>query len=483
MNTTSTTVSAAQIDARIDRLPSDASLWSWVLRISLGGFLEVYDLALTAPLSPLLVKAGIFQKDVAGTFGFHDLATFSFVTLAGLYVGSLGFSSFADRYSRRTVFVTSMIVYSVASVMMSLQDTAAGVFLWRFLAGVALGVELVVVDCYLGEISPKALRGRVFSLSKFLQMCAIPVASGLAFGIGSDVWLGIAGWRWVSFLPALGAVVVLILRRGIPESPRWLAARGRLQDADAIVTAIESRMRADGRTLPEPQPVAASAPSSGIRWRDLFQLPHRPRVLMLIVATSTSSIGFYGFAHWAPTLLEHQGVSTHKSLLYTTLIGVAYPLAPLLASLFSDRIERRLQMALSALLISGLGLVFSQVSTPAAWLASGVLMVLFSEMKSTAAHTYRAELFPTAIRSKAVGFVYSFSRLTAALSGYLIATVLALAGVTGVFVCLALLMCFSAAVTLVWGPKTLGRSFEEIEDPRPRRTQRIVALEHRNSIS
>src|ERR1700716_2576925 len=131
---------------------------------------------------------------------------------------------------------------------------------------------------------------------------------------------------------------------------------------------------------------------------------------MLIVGTSASSIVFYGFAHWVPTLLEAQGVTVTKSLLY---------------------------------------------SSPPIWILLGVLLTLASEMNSTAVHTYRAELFPTHIRAKAIGFIYSFSRLSSALSNFIIGFMLLKTGVQGVFVFLALVMAVSIIVITVWGPRPL----------------------------
>jgi putative MFS transporter len=186
---------------------------------------------------------------------------------------------------------------------------------------------------------------------------------------------------------------------------------------------------------------------------------------MLIVGTSASSIVFYGFAHWVPTLLEAQGVTVTKSLLYAALIGVAYPLSPLIASLFSDRLERKWQIAITGLLVVLFGQLFARQQSPRIWILLGVLLTLASEMNSTAVHTYRAELFPTRIRAKAIGFIYSFSRLSSALSNFVIGFMLLKTGVQGVFVFLALVMAVSLSVIIVWGPRTLGQSLDEIDMP------------------
>jgi putative MFS transporter len=186
---------------------------------------------------------------------------------------------------------------------------------------------------------------------------------------------------------------------------------------------------------------------------------------MLIVATSASSIVFYGFAHWVPTLLEAQGVKVTKSLLYSALIGFSYPLSPLIASLFSDRLERKWQIATTGLLVVLFGQLFAHQKSPPMWILLGVLLTFASEMNSTAVHTYRAELFPTHIRAKAIGFIYSFSRLSSALSNFVIGFMLLHTGVPGVFVFLALVMAVSISVISIFGPRTLGRSLDEIAMP------------------
>lgn len=461
--------STLDISARLDRLPGNPMLWSWVGRLSLGGFFEIYDLALTALLSPLLVGAGVFRAGSDGLLGYPDQASFAFLTMLGLFLGALGLSGVADRYSRRSLFMASLLWYSAATLMMALQSTASGVCLWRFVASIGLGLELVVIECYLAEITPKRLRGRVFAVSKSVQVCAIPIAGFFAHAAGTEGWLGMPGWRWVALAPVAGALIVLLIRRSIPESPRWLEARGRQREANIIVRKIERYVeQRSGQPLPPPERIASvQPPQRHARYADIFQPPHRRRMLMLIVVDCASSIAYYGFAHWAPTLLEHQGVNITRSLLYTAAIGLAYPVAPLIGALFADRIERKWQVAIVGVLGAVFGLLFARQDSAAMWIVCGVLLTIAIEIKSTAAHTYRSELFPTHLRAKAVGLIYSFSRLAGAASSYVIAFVLLRSGVPGVFAVIITLLLLSVAVILRFGPRTRGLSYEEINDDLP----------------
>ncbi|MES2258064.1 MAG: MFS transporter [Pseudomonadota bacterium] len=460
--------SSNDISVRLDRIPGNARLWLWIGKLSLGGFFEVYDLALTALLSPMLVAAGVFQKGAGGMFGMPDQATFAFLTMMGLFAGAFGFAGVADRYSRRRLFIASLLWYSVATAMMAFQTSALAICTWRFIAGIGLGLELVVIECYLAEITPKHLRGRVFSISKFVQMCAIPVAGVFANVAAPHVWFDMPGWRWVALAPAIGGVVVMLIRRGLPESPRWLAANGHAAEAARIVEELEQYVLASGGTL-RPQAALQTAASPAPQQRaatyaDLFQRPHRRRVFMLLAVDAASSIAFYGFSHWAPTLLAHQGVELRHSLLYMAAIGIAYPCAPLIGALFADRIERKWQVAIAGVAGAAFGLLFARQDSGAMWILFGVLLTIAIEIKSTAAHTYRSELFPTHVRARAVGFIYSITRLASALSSYLIAFTLLQFGVSGVFTLITALLLFSAMVILSFGPRSRGRAYEEITD-------------------
>src|SRR5262249_10234282 len=139
---------AADITARLDRLPQSPAIWRLVILISLGGCFEYYDLLMTGYISPGLIKAGIFSS-AGGWFGLPDQAFFASVTFAGLFVGTIAFAQIADRFGRRSVFVFSLLWYAAATLMMAVQNTSLGIDIWRFIAGVGVGVELVTIDTYI----------------------------------------------------------------------------------------------------------------------------------------------------------------------------------------------------------------------------------------------------------------------------------------------------------------------------------------------
>ena len=244
---------AAEITARVDRLPSCWEFWRLIVLLSLGAAFEMYDLFQTAYLSPGLLSSGVFRAGEKGLFGLTDQASFAAATFAGLFVGTIVFGSVADRFGRRTIFTYSLLWYTAASIAMGLQHTNVGVDLWRFISGLGIGVELVTIDAYISELAPKRLRGRAFAVNQSVQFLAIPFVAMVSWILVPRSPFGIAGWRCVVFLGSLGAIAIWFIRRSIPESPRWLAQQGRLEEADRVMTDLEAKGRSEyGRELPPP---------------------------------------------------------------------------------------------------------------------------------------------------------------------------------------------------------------------------------------
>src|SRR5580698_3361388 len=254
MSATVPSPSAGAILARLDRLPATRHIWTMVVLLSLGGMFEFYDLFFTGYVVPGLVRAGLLANVSLAIFA--GPAAFVAATFGGLFIGTFVFGYVADRYGRRTIFTWSMLWYSATTVIMAVQTTGTGVCLWRLIAGIGIGVELVTIDTYLAELMPKEMRGRAFAINQAIQFCVVPVVALLAYLLVPQAPLGIDGWRWVVLIGSAGAVVVWFLRRGLPESPRWLINQGRLHEAEQITSTLENNVRGDlrGAALPEPAP-------------------------------------------------------------------------------------------------------------------------------------------------------------------------------------------------------------------------------------
>lgn len=432
-----------------------------MLLLSLGGCFEYYDLFFTAYIGPGLVRSGLFSSTSASFFGFSGLASFVAATFAGLLIGTLVFGYTADRSGRRLIFTCSLLWYSVATVVMAFQNSTGGILAWRIIAGIGIGVELVTIDTYIAELVPKELRGRAFAFNQILQFCAVPIVAFAGWWLVPLRPLGLDGWRWVVLIGAAGALVVWVIRRGVPESPRWLIAHGKLAEADRVVAAMEARVKADfGKPLPAAIPMANEETKG--TFADVLRPPYLKRTLMLLVFHFFQTIGYYGFASWVPTLMIAAGITTTLSLRYSFLIALAAPLGPLLAMGLADRFERKWQIVASAICIAVFGLLFAEQRSPALLIACGVMLTCSNNCMSFAFHAFQSELFPTRVRAQAVGFVYSWSRLSAIFSSFLIAFFLRDFGVIGVFGFIAVSMLAVVLSIGIFGPRTRGLALEQI---------------------
>lgn len=164
-------IRAAQVSARIDRLPAVATIWRLVALLSIGGFFELYDLFQTAYISPGLIRDGIFATGNQGVFGFSDQAAFASATFLGLFLGASLLSPLADRFGRRAIFTFALVWYTVATVLMGIQSSALGIICMRFLVGIGLGIELVTIDAYLSELVPKRMRSSAFAFAFSYSSC------------------------------------------------------------------------------------------------------------------------------------------------------------------------------------------------------------------------------------------------------------------------------------------------------------------------
>ncbi|WP_206958356.1 MFS transporter [Trinickia acidisoli] len=438
-----------------------------VILLSLGGIFEFYDLFFTGYVAPGMIHSGLFKPESLGFFAalgplkVAGFGTFVFSTFIGLWVGALVFGQIADRFGRRMIFTWSLIWYIVCTAIMAFQTTGLLLNLWRFAAGIGIGIELVTIDTYISELIPSGERGRAYAVNQVITFSAVPVVAFLAYILKDTQPLGLDYWRVVILIGSIGAAVVWFLRRNIPESPRWLAHHGRLAEAERIVADIERRVAAEkGITLATPQKIQPEKGGAG-SLVEALRPPYLKRTVILSIFNMAQVIGFYGFAAWVPTLLVSRGVHVTASLAYAFVIALANPFGPMLGVWFADKIERKTQIILSLLTMGIVIVLFSQASSTPLLIALGVLFTLAANVMSYAYHGYQAELYPTRIRARAIGFVYSWSRLAAAFAGLVIGILLHGYGVQGVAAFIGVSMLVAIAMTLL-GPRTQGLALEKI---------------------
>jgi putative MFS transporter len=232
-----------------------------VLLIGLGSFFNLFEIALGSFLGVLLgAQWSLSTLDRSMIIG---------ALFLGEMIGSIVLAPLADRFGRRLLFQVNLLTYAVLSLATAFAPNLGVFLVLRVVTGIGLGAELTLVDTYLSELLPRARRGRYVAWSYTLGLLAVPVAGGLAKAANTTI-AGVAGWRWLLVIAASGGLAVWLLRRGLPESPRWLepdrhrdrepSARGRptrpvVRTAGRITRTAPYRRPAARQQVPTPDGV------------------------------------------------------------------------------------------------------------------------------------------------------------------------------------------------------------------------------------
>src|SRR3977135_767758 len=449
-----------EISRRLESLPRASYLWGLVILLSLGGWFEVYDLFFTGYIAPALKRSGLLATTTQAFFGFSGIGAFVAATFAGLFVGTFFLGFLADKFGRRFIFTWALLFYTAATVVMACQTTSGGVLLWPFIAGIGIGVEIITIDAYITELVPSWMRGRAFAVNQAVMFIAVPVVAFLSWWLVPLSPYGVDGWRWVVLIGAAASMVIWILRLYVPESPLWLARHSRIEEANRILATLEGK---GGTDTARPAKAADKAPARAttqVAFADLFRAPWLSLVVLFMVFNFCQAFGFYGFANWVPTLLVEKGITVTKSLQYSFIVAFAYPIAPLLAASFADRFERKWIISGACVAIIAFGMAFSQFTEPALLILCGVLLTAANMTMSYAYHAYQTEVFPTSVRARASGLVYSMSRISAMFSGFIVAYVLREAGVNGVFGLITTAMVLVIIAIATFGPHVRGKPLD-----------------------
>ena len=450
-----------EISRRLESLPASSYVWRLVILLSLGGCFEIYDLFFTGYIAPGLNRSGLLTTTTQAFFGFSGIGAFVAATFAGLFVGTFFLGFLADRFGRRSIFTFALLGYTAASVVMACQTTSGGLLLWRFIAGIGIGVEIITIDAYITELVPSWMRGRAFAVNQAVMFIAVPDRRVLVMVAGAAIALrhrrlALGGFdRRGRQHGDLDAAALRSGKSALAGTP-WQGRRGRQDHAKAGSFSE--------RFIGAPQGAARRGPCAAADERPifptLFRPPYRSLVVLFMVFNFCQAFGFYGFANWVPTLLVEKGITVTKSLQYSFIVAFAYPIAPLLAASFADKLERKWIICGACAAIIVFGMAFSQLTEPALLILSGVLLTASNMTMSYAYHAYQTEVFPTAIRARAAGLVYSMSRLSAMFSGFIVAYVLREAGVGGVFGLITTAMVIVIVAIALFGPAVRGKPLD-----------------------
>lgn len=453
------------ISARLDRLPILAAHRFAVFVIGLGLFFDAYDNFLASTISAVLRQEMSLDR--------NELNLLLGSAFIGQFLGAIVMGRFADRVGRRPAFMINLAIYSFASLAGAFAPNAMFLVITRFIAGIGIGAEYALADSYLSDLLPKNARGRLISWAYTVSFFAVPLVGLLGrwltpHELDLGAIHGFEGWRILFLIGALGSLPVWFVRRGLPESPRWLESRGRYAEADAITSRFEQQARDAGHILDEPDTtlrLAPPAPKQTVRQLlgQLFRPPLRRRTTMLWLLSTLEVFGYYGFGAIAPLVLAAKGFDVVTSLGYVALIYLGYPVGAALAIPIVERIERKFLVIGGAAAMAGFGLWFGFADSTEAIVISGFMYSVASNLFSNAYHVYLADSYPTRIRATASGAAYSLSKLTTGALPFILLPVLDGHGSGAVFAVVAVAMGLLMLTVALLGHRSTGRSADELD--------------------
>jgi MFS transporter, putative metabolite:H+ symporter len=438
------------IAARLERLPLTSYQRGLFAIVATAWFFDSMDLgALTFVLGPIRQSFGLSTSE-AGL-----LSSMSFL---GMFIGAASAGILADRFGRTRIFQVSMIFWGIGSVLCGLAPSVQALAAARILLGFGMGMEFPVAQSMVSEIIPAKQRGRYIALLEGFWPLGF-IASGLL----SYVVLSIADWRWVFILQGIPAVFVLIVRRYVPESPRWLASQSDAAGADRVMSQIEAKVsqQLNGAALPAPVPQSVEAPRSrGLS--TLFAGGYARRTAMLWCLWFFALLGFYGLTTWLGALLQAKGFPVTKSVFYTILISLAGIPGFLTAAWAVEALGRKPTLV-GALLGAAIACYFyGGAANQTQLIVAGLCMQFCTFGMWSALYTYTPELYPTPVRATGTGFASAIGRIGSLIGPSLIGFILPAAGQSGVFALGAGAFTLAALVVLALGEETKGRTLESI---------------------
>ncbi|WP_082965209.1 MFS transporter [Mycobacterium sp. ACS1612] len=288
---------------------------------------------------------------------------------------------------------------------------------------------------------------------------AVPALGFLSLSLNDRSVFGFEGWRVLLLIGAIGAVVITALRRGLPESPRWLASVGRVDEARDALRAFGSDQDPNctvetHESTPAPKPVPAL--------QRLRVSPYRQRLVMLGFFHLFQPFGYYGFGTLAVLVLVTRGYDVTSSLLFTAVSFIGYPVGSLISIPLLKRFERKYLIIVMVAVMAASGVLFATATAPALIVVFGALITTSSNVFSNIYHVYQAEIFPSDVRATAVGWTYSASRLSSAVLPFILVPVLNYYGATAMFATVLVALAATIAVIAPLGPRTAGKSVDEI---------------------
>lgn len=378
--------------------------------------------------------------------------------LSAMYLGAIigaplaGF--LADVAGRRNVLIGVLLILAVTSLAAAMSTDFTSLVIARALSGIALGAYPPLLISLLTDLMPPRQRGKIIMIVAGLAALGPVGVTFLVRWLTPIMPLGLEGWRWAFLIGTLGALVFAMALRLVPESPRWLAARGRRDEAQRALQRFDVSSAVSSRTG-DIVPVTASPSAEP-------DTVH-PRRRFAVFA------GLYFLAPWAvvafPLLmgavLVGKGFSLNDSLFYVGITMFGPVIGSIVAAWFIDRLDRRLALSIFGALMIAAGAGFAASSEPLWLMVAGLTFSIVSLLYVPTLTIYTAESFATAFRARASTFTWAINRIASALAPLILLPLLAGSGVWAMFTLIAVALVLGIVLVLAFGDR--GRPGEAVD--------------------
>jgi putative MFS transporter len=447
------TSTAFSIPERLERLPLTSYQKKIFLIIATAWLFDSMDLGMLTYLLGSIKSTFHLSAPQAGA-----LSSMSFL---GMFFGAALAGVLADRFGRRVVFQWSMVVWGLGSFLCAYAATVRQLMVYRMLLGFGMGMEFPIGQSLVSEFIPAQQRGRYIALLEGFWPLGFIMAGVLAYLV-----LPLGGWRAVFIAEAVPALFVLVVRRGVPESPRWLEARGRQKEAEQVMAEFEGRVRSAGNLAELPLPVKLPAPlAEGFQRFSLVELwrpDYARRTIMVWALWFFALIGYYGLTTWLSALLQEAGYSVVRSTLYVVLISLAGVPGFFCAAWAVEQWGRKPSTIVALIGSAATAYLYGNAANVVELIGFGLGMQFFMFAMWSVIYAYTPELYPTHARATGAGCASSIGRVGALLGPVVVGIIKPAYGQGAVFMLGAGAFVLAALVVAVLGIETRGKALEEL---------------------
>jgi len=450
-------VAATSIASRFERLPMTSYQTRLFLIIATAWFFDSMDLGMMT-----FVLGSIRAEFALSTASAGLLGSASFL---GMLIGAATAGLLADRFGRRVVFQSSMVLWGVGSLLCATANDVNTLMLYRVLLGIGMGMEFPIGQAMLSEVVPTRQRGRYIALLEGFWPLGFICAGLLAY-----ILLPAVGWRGLFITLAIPAIFVFVVRQFVPESPRWLESRGRRADADLVMGRIEEKVRKalGGGPLPEVDVTTSSVgcERGKVGFKALWSPGYAGRTIMVWSLWFFALLGYYGLTTWLGALLQQAGYPVTKSVFYTLVISLAgipgFLTSAWLVEAWGRKPTTILMLLGSACMAYFYGGTAVDAGDQTQLIIFGLGMQFFMFGMWSVIYAYTPELYPTRCRATGGGFASSIGRVGSLIGPYVVGVILPVAGQIGVFALGAGCFVTAAVIVAALGVETKGKVLEQI---------------------